>query len=254
MQRPSVLTVRPRMRSLPFGRVGSFDGLDGFFFEDFFGIPPLSYTLLLRLATDSASRQRISHIMVTPTSAVLPSSLPEVRHSILGLQQLAESGDDGGLRLANRRQRLMVFPAAAQRLEEIDEVVGRRRLRDGVLFLEFEFGTLGVEDIQEVGEAAIIAFGGEGHGPLARGQGTVQLSQAVLLSGILGDGRVDLLDRPDDRLLVVEEEPAGTQVSDTDHGVKRAEIQDRPGDRWADRPDEAACSDSRRRLQAGRAN
>jgi hypothetical protein len=59
--------------------------------------------------------------------------LPEVRHSILGPQQLPESGDNGGSRLADRRQRLMVFPAPAQRLEEIDEVVGRRLLRDDVL-------------------------------------------------------------------------------------------------------------------------
>jgi len=87
---------------------------------------------------------------------------------IRGPQQLPESGDDGGLRLTNRRQRLMLFPASAQRLEEVNEMVGRRLLRHDVLLHEFEFGSLGVEDIQEVGEAPIIAFGREGHSLLAR--------------------------------------------------------------------------------------
>src|SRR5665213_4121104 len=73
-------------------------------------------------------------------------------------EQCPERRDDRWFRRADRRDRLIALPAAAQRLVERGKIVRGGLLGLGIFVLQPVFLTLGIEQIEEIGEAAIIAF------------------------------------------------------------------------------------------------
>jgi len=68
------------------------------------------------------------------------------------------------------------------------------------------------------------------------------------LGGIAGIRRVHVLNRLDDRLLVAEQELACAEIRHVHDGVKGAEIQNVPGERWSHPPDEVTSRRLRRPL------
>lgn len=57
------------------------------------------------------------------------------------------------------RDKFMELPTAAQRFIEFDELRGGVLLSDDILFFKIEFFPLGVEDVQIIGQAAIVSLG-----------------------------------------------------------------------------------------------
>ena len=77
---------------------------------------------------------------------------------IFGGEQPAESRDDGGLRLAYRRDRLIVLPAPAETLAERDVLFADHHLSGRVLLLDVVLLALGIDHIEKVCQSPVVAL------------------------------------------------------------------------------------------------
>src|ERR1700677_411595 len=118
-----------------------------------------------------------------------------VQWTLLRVNQIFYSRRNRRLRLGDIRQILFQRPAAAERPEKPDEGLGLYLSRLDLVLLEAIFLTLGVENIQIIRQAAIIALSRNPR-RLARGrQGAVEIGQTLLLPVKGRAGVVDLLNR-----------------------------------------------------------
>ena len=60
---------------------------------------------------------------------------------------------------------LIILPPSAQALVELHELFALSDLRDRVLLLQIVELTLGVDDIEKIGQAAVVSFGRQIDGP-----------------------------------------------------------------------------------------
>ena len=72
-------------------------------------------------------------------------------------QHAAKRGNDGRLRAPDGRNGLIVLPPAPQAFVKLHELLALSHLRLRVLLLQIVELTLGIDDIEEIGEAAIVA-------------------------------------------------------------------------------------------------
>ena len=144
---------------------------------------------------------------------------------IIGRYHFAHGCDEGGLRLADRRDFLVRLPAAAKAFVDRDVLHDDAFPGDGVLILDFVKLTFGVGHVQEIRQAAIVSFVGQRHRPLAGDEGIVQIPQAVLLGGISAEGIFHFLDGADDHFFVIDQGFVGAEVLNVNLGVEGAEIQ-----------------------------
>src|SRR5579862_3512863 len=104
----------------------------------------------------------IYHTAAKPQNTTVSFSPQErVEGGALGrggaVQNAAKRRDNRGLRQADRGDRLVVLPAAAEALVQPDELLALRDLGFGELRLQIVQLPFGVDDVEEVGQPAIIA-------------------------------------------------------------------------------------------------
>ncbi len=117
-------------------------------------------------------------------------------------QQIFRGSDRGGPRSANRWNRFIQQPTAAESLVEGDEVVGRRLARGDVACFEIELLALGVQNVQKIREAAIISLCSDLRCLSCGTQGAIQAFQSFELRPVVSTGVVHLPDRYQYRLFV----------------------------------------------------
>jgi hypothetical protein len=126
--------------------------------------------------------------------------------------------------LLDRWHKFMKFPPAAKGLVKRDELPGGVLLRYDIFFLEFEFLTLGVEDVQIIRQAAIVPVGGKLRGLAGGCSCAIEVLQAILFGPVGGDRIVDLLDSAQYRLFVTDQAFMCTQLGDVGYCIECAEI------------------------------
>ena len=93
---------------------------------------------------------------------------------------------------------------------------------------------MGVENIQDVRQAKIIALERQIDGSPARREGGLQILQTLARSAKIGDRVVHLRDRHQNGFLVVHQEFVRFELLGDDEGIQASEIQDRPVAAWSD--------------------
>src|SRR5208282_2622743 len=136
----------------------------------------------------------------------------------------------------DRREELIVLPAAAKRFVERHELRRGTFLRGHILQLYFVFLALRVDDIERIRQSPIEPLGGKAHRAPCRRQCVGEMAQASLLRRISVDGGIHLADRVEYRLLIVEQELAGAKIGLLHNRIEPAEIQYGRRNRRPDRP------------------
>ena len=143
------------------------------------------------------------------------------------LRQTLDTGDHCRVRMPDRRNALVGWPASAQCLVERNKTVALKADDFGALLLKSELLPFGVENVQEVGQAAVITLGCD-LGRLARCvEREIKAAQALPVSEIGSVGLVHLLDRDENRLPISHRKLMRTVVGNFDEGIERAEIEER---------------------------
>src|ERR1700722_5546176 len=118
------------------------------------------------------------------------------------LGKTLDRGDHRRVRAPDRRDDFIWRPTAAERLIERHKTVPRKPDDFGALLLERELLPLGIQHVEEVGQAAVVAPGRSPRRLTGGIEREVEAAQA-LTKTLIGRVRfVDLLDRDKDRLLV----------------------------------------------------
>src|SRR5437763_543875 len=98
-----------------------------------------------------------------------------------GGEELGAGGEERGTRAADWGEGLVAFPAAAEGFVDGDEIAGGGLLAYRVVVLQSIELALGVEQIEQLGEAAFVPLGRQLDGALAGGEGVVETVEAVPL-------------------------------------------------------------------------
>src|SRR6202007_2646853 len=115
-----------------------------------------------------------------------------------------------------RRNDLVGWPASAQCLVERNKTVALKADDFGALLLQCELLPFGVENVQEVGQAAVITLGRD-LGRLARCvEREIQVAKALPVSEMGSVGLVPLLDRNEDPLPIGHRKLVRTVVGNLD--------------------------------------
>ena len=77
------------------------------------------------------------------------------------LHQTLEGSHHCRQRPPDRREDLIILPAAAQRFVQAHEISSRALLRQNVLLLDLVFLPLRVDDVERIRQTALEAFGGQ---------------------------------------------------------------------------------------------
>jgi len=93
---------------------------------------------------------------------------------------------------------------------------------------------LGVENIQEVGQATVIALERQIDGSLALREGGLQILQTLARSAKIGDRIVSPPRPPPEWFSCSHQEFVRFQFLGDDKGIQASEIQDRPVAAWSD--------------------
>src|ERR1700674_2987967 len=96
-------------------------------------------------------------------------------------QHAPKGGDDGRLRSPDGGNGLIILPPAPKALVELDELFALSHLRGRVLFLQIVELTLGIDDIEKIGETPIVSAGGQIAAPFPRHHRRAQFLHAYLL-------------------------------------------------------------------------
>ncbi len=153
------------------------------------------------------------------------------------LCQTLDRGDHCRVRMPDRRNDLVGWPASAQCLVERNKAVALKADDFGALLLQCELLPFGVENVQEVGQSAVITLGRD-LGRLARCvDGEIKAADALPVSEIGGVGLVRLLDRNENRLPICHRKLVRTVVGNLDEGIERAEIEEGGANRRSHRTD-----------------
>ena len=136
---------------------------------------------------------------------------------------------------AYRRNDLVRRPAAAKRLIKGYETVACKPDDIGTLLFQGELLPLRVENVEEIGQAAVVALGRHPRRLARRLDGGIQAAQALAVSAIGRVGLVNLLYRDQDGLLVDRRELVRPVVGDLDFGIESAEVEERRAERRTDR-------------------
>src|ERR1700733_594110 len=112
---------------------------------------------------------------------------------VVAAEKPVKSCDHGGFRPPPRGYLLVLLPAAPERLVKIDERLGGALLCGGVFIFKAELLTLGIHDIEEIGQAAIVALLCQGHRPLARQHRIGKTLETALLRVEIRDRRIRFL-------------------------------------------------------------
>jgi hypothetical protein len=110
---------------------------------------------------------------------------------------------DGRLRFRDRRQSVITLPPTAKCFVEQDELDRDSLLSDDALLLHLKLLALGVENIQDVRQATVIALERQIDGSTALREGGLQILQTLARSAKIGDRVVHLPDRYQNGFLVV---------------------------------------------------
>ena len=111
------------------------------------------------------------------------------------LRKTLDGCNDRRVRVPDRRNDFVRRPAAAERLIERHKAVAGKPDNFGALLLQRELLPLRIENVEEVGQAAVVALGRH-LGRLARGvKREIEAAHALAKALIGRIGFVDLLDR-----------------------------------------------------------
>src|ERR1019366_6880655 len=118
------------------------------------------------------------------------------------LTETFQSGNHRRVRMPDWWNDFVRRPAAAERLVESHEAVACKPDDLGTLLLQSELLPFGVENVEEIGQAPVVALGGHLRRLARRIDGGVQAAQALSVATIGDVGFVDLLHGHKNGLLV----------------------------------------------------
>src|SRR6202163_1148875 len=165
-------------------------------------------------------------------------------------QQPVKASHHGRFGAADGRDILVLLPAAAERVTQIDERIGGALLSGGVFIFKAVLLTLGVHDVQEIGQSALVALLSQTDCALARHHRIGKIVQALLLRVEIRNRRIRTLHGANNRFAVGDQSLVPLQIRDDNQGIESAEIQHRPIHRGAKCPDVAAVRTDVLRLRA----
>ena len=152
------------------------------------------------------------------------------------LYQTFDGGNHRRVGMPDRRNDLVRRPAAAKRLIERHEAVARKPDDLGTLLFQGELLPFRIENVEEIGQTAVVALGRHLCRLARRLQREIEAAQALPITAIGSVGFVNLLHRRKNGLLIGRCKLVRPEVGNLDLGIECAEVEDRGTDRRPHRP------------------